>query len=472
MPVDTNTIAMTAGAALQGMFTEMQLFWLFYKLYGKKGMICFLLPVSFILGMLEIPVLELHLLLVVSLKLPYDICLHSTNLLLNLLILSIVERREKREKILFYIAMAYFVWTAFYTPFVSLLNEFGRIYGVNIYSGIRDNVVIVLIVAVNCGIVYLLLILLDRRYSLQRAAEYLWEKTGSPLRTICFALLVITILSLMDILRSVQLSGNMMDVIFGILFSAAIIVFVHQIGITILRKEKEQVREVMLEQQEMYIHELESIQSNMRTFRHDYKNMMSSLYLSSKEGRIWETEQNIHDMIEEFDESIDRKMNLTMQMANIKNMAVKSLLYKKLMEIRKKRIDFRMEVLYPVDDTCMKPLDLSRILGILLDNAIEAVEETGGNIVLSILAQEGGLYIVVDNSAKEAPDLERMYQSHYSTKGSGRGMGLYSLKRILEKYSSASIITEYRNERLIQRITVPKNREKRCGGKHAQYIYM
>lgn len=64
--------------------------------------------------------------------------------------------------------------------------------------------------------------------------------------------------------------------------------------------------------------------------------MMSSLYLSSKEGRIWETEQNIHDMIEEFDESIDRKMNLTMQMANIKNMAVKSLLYKKLMEIRKK----------------------------------------------------------------------------------------------------------------------------------------
>ena len=83
---------------------------------------------------------------------------------------------------------------------------------------------------------------------------------------------------------------------------------------------------------------------------------------------------------------------------------------------------------------------------------------------MSILAQEGGLYIVVDNSAKEAPDLERMYQSHYSTKGSGRGMGLYSLKRILEKYSSASIITEYRNERLIQRITVPKNREKRCGG--------
>lgn len=466
--MDTNTISMTIGAALQGMLTEMQLFWLFYKLYGKKGMLRFLLPVSFILGMLEIPVLELHLILVVRLNLPYDICLHSTNLLLNLLILSIVERREKREKVLFYISMAYFVWTAFYTPFVSLLNEFGRIYGVNIYSGIRDNVVIVLIVAVNCGMVYLLLTLLDRRYSLQRVTEYLWEKTGSPLRTLCFTLLVITILSLMDILRSVQLSGNMMDVIFGMLFSAAIMVFVHQIGVTILRKEKEQVREVMLEQQEMYIHELESIQSNMRAFRHDYKNMMSSLYLSSREGRIRETEQNIHDMIEEFDESIDRKMNLTMQMANIKNMAVKSLLYKKLMEIRKKGIDFHMEILYPVEDVCMKPLDLSRILGILLDNAIEAAEEAaGGNIVLSILAEGDGLYIVADNSAKEAPDLEKMYQPHYSTKGSGRGMGLYSLKMILEKYSGASMSTEYKGERLIQRIAVPKNGEKRCGGIHA-----
>ena len=42
----------------------------------------------------------------------------------------------------------------------------------------------------------------------------------------------------------------------------------------------------MLGQQEMYIQELESIQSSMRSFRHDYKNMMSSLYLQV-EREIW-----------------------------------------------------------------------------------------------------------------------------------------------------------------------------------------
>ena len=98
----------------------------------------------------------------------------------------------------------------------------------------------------------------------------------------------------------------------------------------------------------MYIQELESIQSSMRSFRHDYKNMMSSLYLQSREGNIQEIEKNIHSLIDEFDENIDRKMNLTVQMANIRISEVKSLLYKKITEIQKKGIDFRMEVMYPV----------------------------------------------------------------------------------------------------------------------------
>ena len=202
----------------------------------------------------------------------------------------------------------------------------------------------------------------------------------------------------------------------------------------------------------MYIQELESIQSSMRSFRHDYRNMISSLYLQSRYGNIQEIEKNIHELIEECDENIDRKMNLTVQMANIRISEVKSLLYQKITEIQKKGIDFQMEVMYPVEETGMKPLDLSRALGILLDNAIEAVEQVQGDISLVISAQVDGVHIILDNTAEQDVDISKIYEDGYSTKGSGRGTGLPSLRKIMEKYPEASLMTEINNGRFVQKI--------------------
>ncbi len=182
--------------------------------------------------------------------------------------------------------------------------------------------------------------------------------------------------------------------------------------------------------------------------------MMSSLYLQSREGNIQEIEKNIHGLIDEFDENIDRKMNLTVQMANIRISEVKSLLYKKITEIQKKGIDFQMEVMYPVEETGMKPLDLSRALGILLDNAIEAVEHIQGDIFLVISAQANGIHIILDNTVDQDIDISKIYEDGYSTKGRGRGTGLPSLRKILEKYPETSLITEIKSGRFIQKISI------------------
>ena len=51
-------------------------------------------------------------------------------------------------------------------------------------------------------------------------------------------------------------------------------------------KQENEYNQIVLHQQQLYIQDLEDIQQNMRAFKHDYKNMMSSLYLNSKEGNI------------------------------------------------------------------------------------------------------------------------------------------------------------------------------------------
>ena len=42
----------------------------------------------------------------------------------------------------------------------------------------------------------------------------------------------------------------------------------------------------------------------------------------------------------------------------------------------------------------------------------------------------------------------------YSTKGSGRGTGLLSLRKIMEKYPEASLMTEIKSGRFIQKISI------------------
>lgn len=67
---------------------------------------------------------------------------------------------------------------------------------------------------------------------------------------------------------------------------------------------------MMLQQQNLYIQSLELIQQNMREFKHDYHNMMVSLYLQSKEGNVQEIEQRLSQMMNDFDDSIGEKMIL------------------------------------------------------------------------------------------------------------------------------------------------------------------
>src|SRR5699024_2212185 len=209
----------------------------------------------------------------------------------------------------------------------------------------------------------------------------------------------VVLLSLTEIIERANLSVIVGVGVTSIIYVVIRMMFIYFRRASILPEEKNQMQTEMVGQQERYIQELERRQSSARSFGHAYRNMISSLYLQSRDGNIQEIEKNIHELIEEFDENIDRKMNLTVQMANIRISEVKSLLYQKITEIQKKGIDFQMEVMYPVEETGMKPIDLSRALGILIDNAIEAAEPVQGNISLVISAQEDGVHIILDNTA-------------------------------------------------------------------------
>ena len=377
------------------------------------------------------------------------------NIILHSLLLLIVKWNEEHKKIIWYSELAYFIMTLPNMCVGGIINEVLSDFGItSSYTDIKGLIICSILQAVLCGGEICLVLALDRKYSLHSIAEYIRPGFQSWGKIFLFFIIMLLVTSAGELIVRLEITTNTSTSLFMLIFCLVGLAGIHQIRIKMLQEKAHQTQAEMLEQQEMYIQELEGIQNSMRSFRHDYKNMMSSLYLQSREGNIQEIEKNIHSLIDEFDENIDRKMNLTVQMANIRISEVKSLLYKKITEIQKKGIDFRMEVMYPVEETGMKPLDLSRALGILLDNAIEETEKTGGKISLVVSEQQDTVHIIVENTIEQEVDLSRIYEEGYSTKGSGRGNGLPGLRKILQKYPGASLMTECENGTFIQRLSI------------------
>ena len=437
---------------LSGVCTEGTFIYIFYQLFGKKRSWNWILITTIIIDLIIIPVTVMLQLQFIFLGLG-QISVQGLNCLLNIFFFWIIERKESKKKVTVYIILAYFMWSASFHAISGPINGIYWRIANNSKGHIMDYIGVIIgagIALIIIGVVHYF----DKRYKLCRIFYRLPEKVNSWLKIVLFFVAMIVLLSLTEIIERANLSVIVGLGFTSIIYVVILMMFIYFRRASILQEEKTQMQTEMLEQQEMYIQELESIQSSMRSFRHDYKNMMSSLYLQSCEGNMEEVEKNIHGLIDEFDENIDRKMNLTVQMANIRISEVKSLLYKKITEIQKKGIDFRMEVMYPVEETSMKPIDLSRALGILIDNAIEAAEPVQGNISLVISAQVDGVHIILDNTAEQDVDISKIYEDGYSTKGSGRGTGLPSLRKIIEKYPEASLMTEIKSGRFVQKILI------------------
>lgn len=80
------------------------------------------------------------------------------------------------------------------------------------------------------------------------------------------------------------------------------------------------------------------------------------------------------------------------------------------------------------------PVLLRRVLINLVKNALEVVGG-GGVVTLRSFQKEGSVCFSVHNAAVIPPDVQlQIFTRSFSTKGSGRGLGTYSIKLITEKY--------------------------------------
>ena len=104
-------------------------------------------------------------------------------------------------------------------------------------------------------------------------------------------------------------------------------------------------------------------------------------------------------------------------------------------------------------------MDLTRILGIFLDNAIEAsLLQSKPHINIAIIQMDlEEIVIVIQNKTQQQyPDIKQLFEENYSTKGITRGYGLYTVKQILSHYPTIDLNTYIENGWFIQEMVIKR----------------
>lgn len=213
-----------------------------------------------------------------------------------------------------------------------------------------------------------------------------------------------------------------------------------------------------LEELSVYSKHVESLYNEIRSFRHDYINVLTSIQ-EGIELKDIEAIQEVYDnVLSKTKENFSNSKYDFANLSNITNTAIKSVVSAKLLEAQSKNVEVHVEVESLVSLSNMDALDIITILSILLDNAIEAAcLAEKPCLTLAIFQEKDSDIIVVENSIREEKiNISKIFDLGYSSKGENRGIGLSNVHDILDKYPAAFIKTSSRKHLFRQTIEIKR----------------
>ncbi len=122
----------------------------------------------------------------------------------------------------------------------------------------------------------------------------------------------------------------------------------------------------------------------------------------------------------------------------INNYTLGGFLYAKLQEIEEKGVDIEYRILTQVGECEMPYYYIVEALGVLLDNAAEAVlsSETDRKVSLEVSKRDSHYIFTIRNVFRQVDfeEMERWFYRGETTKGEGHGIGLHRVRNLCEKH--------------------------------------
>ena len=223
-----------------------------------------------------------------------------------------------------------------------------------------------------------------------------------------------------------------------------------------LHERLDQEKALRYRDMERYSRHIEELYKEVRSFRHDYTNLLTSLRLGIEEEDMEQIKEVYDSVLKDSSQKLqDNKYDLG-RLVNVRDRALKSLLAGKFLKARDKDIVFNVEVPEEVQVEGMSLLDFLTIVSILCDNAIEAsAEASQPHVSIAFLKNGAQETFIIENSIKEEGiDISEIFSFGASSKGEERGVGLYTVMKIVESHPNTSLNTTCQNQVFRQVLTV------------------
>lgn len=221
-------------------------------------------------------------------------------------------------------------------------------------------------------------------------------------------------------------------------------------------REQLKLQHEKIQQQQLlaYTKELETLHDELATFRHDYANILASLEQSIHAGNMMQIRHVYQQTIAPTKEIVNQQSLEVVKLRNVSLPEVKSLIITKLFEAEKRQLNIVLDIPEVIATLPISSHHFIRMLSILLDNAIQAAEESPPHQVqLSLFFTATQFHVVVkNNTAQVIGDLTEIYEKRYSTNSSQRGYGLFSLKHLLMQHPNAMLSTKIEQHYFIQHL--------------------
>ena len=210
-----------------------------------------------------------------------------------------------------------------------------------------------------------------------------------------------------------------------------------------------------------YTHNLEAMYNGLRSFKHDYINILLSISGYIENCDMDELKNYFENKIFPTKHLIDQGDYKLNQLSNIGVLEIKSLLSAKMIYAHESGIDVTIDIPDRVDRFLIDTVDLARILGIFLDNAIEATLETEQpQIGLNILRNKAGVSIIISNHFQDnGVSLHKLKQKGFSTKIGHPGIGLSNAQKIIHSYNNVILETTMHSDCFVQHMELEGREE-------------
>lgn len=221
--------------------------------------------------------------------------------------------------------------------------------------------------------------------------------------------------------------------------------------------EKEKA-ESDLEISELHNKTMIGMVDGVRTLKHDYNNIMQALngYVSTKQ----------YDKLQEHINKVLDECNIVNNLSVIdqkvfNDPAIYGIVGAKYFIAMEADIKFELDIVTNIKEISFPMPELSRILGIILDNAIEATSKTDNKYMkleMKYNARKDADIIKVYNTYDTNIDinLKDIYKKGVSSKKIKSGIGLWEVKKLIDKSKNSQIYASLEHGMFVQNIIIEK----------------